>query len=97
MDPITFLRSYPACPLAGSLKQLNRRGITTAEGGKWHAAQVILVRERLRCGAQWAAAKTRQSSHADRTLQEAKRASPVTKKKRKTQLTTMPIGLLDIL
>jgi DNA invertase Pin-like site-specific DNA recombinase len=28
-------------------EELNRRGITTAEGGKWHAAQVIRVRGRL--------------------------------------------------
>jgi hypothetical protein len=28
-------------------EELNRRGITTAEGGKWYAAQVIRVRGRL--------------------------------------------------
>jgi DNA invertase Pin-like site-specific DNA recombinase len=28
-------------------EELNRRGITTATGGKWHAVQVIRVRERL--------------------------------------------------
>jgi DNA invertase Pin-like site-specific DNA recombinase len=28
-------------------EELNRRGITTAEGGKWHAAQVLRVRGRL--------------------------------------------------
>jgi hypothetical protein len=27
---------------------LNEWGIKTAEGGRWHAAQVIRVRERLR-------------------------------------------------
>ncbi len=28
-------------------EELNRRGIPTATGGKWHAMQVIRVRERL--------------------------------------------------
>jgi hypothetical protein len=28
-------------------EELNRRGISTATGGKWHAVQVIRVRERL--------------------------------------------------
>ena len=31
-------------------EELNRRGITTAEGNKWHAMQVIRVRERLEQG-----------------------------------------------
>jgi hypothetical protein len=29
---------------------LNERGIGTAEGGQWHASQVVRVRERLRFG-----------------------------------------------
>jgi DNA invertase Pin-like site-specific DNA recombinase len=31
----------------GAAEELNRRGITTAAGRKWHAAQVIRVRDRL--------------------------------------------------
>jgi DNA invertase Pin-like site-specific DNA recombinase len=31
----------------GTAEELNRRGIPTASGGKWHAVQVIRVRERL--------------------------------------------------
>ena len=38
------LRGLSACKVA---EELNRRGITAAEGGKWYAAQVIRVRGRL--------------------------------------------------
>jgi len=33
-------------------EELNRRGITTSEGGKWYASQVIRVRDRLQRASQ---------------------------------------------